>query len=107
MIVPTCSIAALRFLHNVVLEKEGGVVVSTFDSSFGGPTIGSATTSSSKEGDEAGKDSKRRLTFACPVVSIGSSKVAGLTGRIGGVGQSRANGKGICEHKLETGSSIP
>lgn len=50
---------------------------------------------------------KRRLTLAWPVVSIGSSKVAGLTDGIECTGRSFASGKGDCEHKLESGSSVP
>jgi hypothetical protein len=76
-----CSTAAFRFLHNVVLDKEGGAVEGTFISSFCCPINGSTTTSS-KGGEETGKNSKRRRTLAWPVVSMGSSKMTGLIGEI-------------------------
>jgi hypothetical protein len=59
------------------------------------------------KGDKADKDSNRRLTFSCTVVSISFSKRAGLSGKIGCVGRLRANGKGIFEYILAIGSSIP
>jgi hypothetical protein len=98
--------SCVLLLHSVVLE----ILFGCNDSSIcsGTSYTATATTSSSDNGDvNVGAKCKRRLTLAWPVVSIVSSKVAGLTDGIECTGRSFASGNADCEHKLASGRSVP